>query len=310
MSAEFRLFARCPAKINLGLRVLGRREDGYHEIATLFQAIDLWDDLEARPSEGLELDCDDPAIPSDGSNLVLRAAKLLQSVRGLPGSGARLSLRKRIPSGGGLGGGSSDAAGALLLLARLWSVPAAAVDLAPLAAELGADVTFFLHGGTAIGSGRGERIEPVPFPGTLHLVLGFPPFRLVTAEVYAGLGARLTARRNDVSLPSLFPKYGSLNDFGAAVNDLEEAAFEGRPDLGLFRDALRSAGARPAMLSGSGSSVFGVFADAGTAGSARDAMAGEFREWRVITSKTVPGGVEIGEPPGEGVASKGARSWK
>ena len=167
---------RCPAKVNLVLRVLGRRADGYHELDTLFQAVDLWDSLSIRGSERLTLHTDDPKLPVDESNLVLRAALLLRERFGRANLGGRLELGKTIPVRGGLGGGSSDAAAALLLCNRFWGLGVPAETLAELAAELGADVPFFLTGGTARGRGRGDEIEPLTFPGAAPIVLGCPPF--------------------------------------------------------------------------------------------------------------------------------------
>jgi len=288
------LMARCPAKVNLRLNVLGRREDGYHELDTVFQAIDLWDELHIEPAEELSLDCDAPGIPVDGSNLVLRAAELLRASYPDRRLGARLTLRKRIPAQAGLGGGSSDGAGALLLCRRHWGLPLADSELAGLAARLGADVPFFLTGGTARGTGRGDRIEPQPFLGEVPLLLGLPPFGIPTSEVFSRLDARLTLPRNGVSLPVLSAhKWPEENDFRSAVNDLEGVVFELRPELARFRDALLRGGARSALLSGSGSAVFGLFGD----DHARDLAAGmlrdRFREWRLVGIRTVQGAAHV-----------------
>jgi 4-diphosphocytidyl-2-C-methyl-D-erythritol kinase len=247
----------CPAKVNLHLEVLGRRSDGFHELRTLFQTIDLWDFLDAEPDTDLSMTCDDPALPCDGSNLVLRAARRLRERLG-PGPGARLRLRKGIPAGGGLGGGSSDAAGALLLLDRLWEGGLPREALAELAAGVGSDCPFFLWGGTAIGTGRGERIEPLPPGPTRDLVLGFPPYGIPTAEVYRRFAA-LTPPAGGVTVPALLTKCSPVRDFGAARNDLERAVLEGWPELGAFRARLLVEGARLALVSGSGSTVFGLF---------------------------------------------------
>ncbi len=284
------LVARCPAKVNLSLRVIGRRDDGYHELHTIFQAIDLWDTIVAKRSRELSLVCDDPAVPVDASNLVLRAAASLRGLSPRAGSlGAALELRKRIPVGGGLGGGSSDAAGALLLLARLWSLPVGLETVESLAGSLGADVPFFLHGGTAIGSGRGDRIEPLPFGGPVPLVLGFPPFGIATREVYERFDAKLTPTGNDVRFDRFTAgKWPRGNDLNSDVNDLEEVVFAGWPELSAFRDALLRCGASRAHLSGSGSTVFGVFQGSDRAEVAQAALGSRFTGWRVLGTRSIP----------------------
>ena len=170
------------AKINLGLRVLGRRADGYHEIRTVFQTVTLHDTLTFEPAPGglLELACTDPTIPTDESNLILRAASLLRERYGVS-RGARTRLEKSIPAGGGLGGGSSDAAAALLALNRLWNLGAGARELSELGARVGADVPFFLTGGTALGTGTGADVEPLEDAPKMPLVIVTPGVRVATA---------------------------------------------------------------------------------------------------------------------------------
>jgi 4-diphosphocytidyl-2-C-methyl-D-erythritol kinase len=297
-----RLVAHCPAKVNLGLRVLGRRPDGYHEIVTVFQAIDLWDRLEAADAPALSLAVDDPSLPADESNLVLRAALLLR--RRIPeaaGRGANLRLAKRIPAGGGLGGGSSDAAGALSVLAALWKLELPLGALVAMAAELGSDVPFFLTGGTALGTGRGERLASLPPIPERLVVLGFPPFSLATAEVYRALGATLTPPGAGVTVTRLFVNFAERNDFASATNDLEAPAFGMRGELEEFREALSGLGAEVALLSGSGSTVFGLF----VAGTDVDAVAsrlrGDFPEWTLRVSRTVVSGVRVAAAEDEGI---------
>ena len=283
------LAVRCPAKINLGLRVLRRREDGFHEIVTLFQAIDLWDELSAVDDDALSLTVEGEPAPSDDTNLVVRAARLLGT-----GRGARLRLVKRIPVGAGLGGGSSDAAGALVLLSRLWGLSLDGRALAALGAELGSDVSFFLAGGTAIGTGRGERIEPLPPIGQRPVLLGHPPFALATAAVYAALGAALTPELDGVTVSRLFVKFAEGNDFALATNDLEAPAFAMRGELRSFRDALSRTGAEVALLSGSGSTVFGMYGAGTELTAIADELRGAFPGWRVRASRTIASGVVAG----------------
>lgn len=288
-----RLAAVCPAKINLSLLVLSRRDDGYHELDTVFQAIDLWDRLEIRPAPGLTLTCDQPGIPQDASNLVLRAATVLAAEFGVTPRGA-LRLEKAIPSEAGLGGGSSDAAAALLLCSRFWDLDPPPSTLAALGARIGADVPFFLVGGTARGTGRGDRIAVLePLPET-PLLLGIPPYGISTARVFAELGSRLTLPVNGVSFPRRFThKWQTDKDFSLARNDLETVVFAGWPELKDFRDALLGSGAARALLSGSGSTVFGTFADRALRDRAAERLARRFGDWRGIRTQTIGGGVRI-----------------
>jgi 4-diphosphocytidyl-2-C-methyl-D-erythritol kinase len=288
------LLARCPAKLNLSLRVLGCRDDGYHELDTLFQAIDLWDTIEARPGENLSLACDDPSLPVDGSNLVLAAVELLRREAGGSPPAAALTLRKEIPVQAGLGGGSSDAAGALLLFNELWQLNLGREELAGLAARLGADVPFFLYGGTARGLGRGDLIEPRESIGELLFLIGVPPFGISTATLFSELRARLTLPRNGVSLP-LFSahKWQEENDFHIAVNDLEALVFESWPELESFRNALWRVGASSALLSGSGSAVYGVFRDAGQLDEAAAKLRAGFEGWRLVRTRAIDGAAHV-----------------
>lgn len=293
------LAVRCPAKVNLALRVLGRRVDGFHELDTVFQAIDLWDEIEIRPSEQLEFHCDDPRLADPHSNLVPRAARRLAEAAGIARPSGALRLRKGIPVEAGLGGGSSDAAGALVLCARFWGCDGERRRLARIAAELGADVPFFLWGGTARGGGRGDRIRPLPFAGPLRLLLGQPPFGLATAEVFRRASARLTLPRIGVSLPALSShKWLQKNDFGFLGNDLEGVVFEGWPELERFRDALRAEGAQAALLSGSGSTVYGIFDNDEGIARAAGRLQDRFTGWRIVATRAVEGGVRPLEPGG------------
>jgi 4-diphosphocytidyl-2-C-methyl-D-erythritol kinase len=286
--ASSTLRARCPAKVNLSLRVLGRRDDGYHELDTVFQTVDLWDELEVGPAPRLALSCDDPELGVDGRNLVLRAAELLAAHSGSAPGGAQFVLRKRIPVQGGLGGGSSNAAAALRLAARFWGLAVAAETLTELACALGADVPFFLVGGTARGRGRGDRITPLtPLPETA-LLLGCPPYGIPTREVF---------ERASRALPLGDRRAGSEATVASTwewTNDLEPVVFERWPELRSFRAALEAAGARAALLSGSGSTVYGVFGDADEARRAARRLGPAFPGWRLVPTRTVQ--AAAGEP--------------
>lgn len=278
----------CPAKINKFLRILKKRDDGYHELLTIYQAIDLWDEIRVEEAPDLSLFCDAPGIPTDDSNLVLRAARTLAERTGITDRGARFLLTKNIPAGGGMGGGSSDAAGTLVALNHLWGLGMDRDDLAGIAASIGSDVPFFLYGGTAVGSGRGEIIDPLPFGGEVLLILGSPPFGIDTREVYDKVVSRLTLPMNSVSLSRLLTvKVPGGKDFGAAVNDLEAVVFDGWPQLRAFRDALVGRGARMALMSGSGSSVFGVFNDEQTRSDALRELRSQFGSWGLMRTRTI-----------------------
>ena len=285
--------ARCPAKVNLGLAVLGRRDDGFHDIATVFQAIALEDRLITVPASDLSLVCDDPSIPVDDRNLVIRIARALQErVPAARGRGAAFTLEKSIPAGAGLGGGSSDAAGALLLLDALWELGLDEATRREVAASVGSDVAFFLHGGRALGEGRGEILTPLAPGPELPVVLGTPREPLSTAAVYARV-ATLTPPDRGVTVSRFLVKLAEGNDFAHVENDLERAAFAMRPELVAFKSALSRQGAKPALLSGSGSSVFGMFADPGQAAEAAARLRSGFPDWTVRVTRTTPHGVRV-----------------
>lgn len=216
-----KLVAEAPAKINRELRVGKIRDDGYHEVFSRMVSIDLADRLTAEPADGLEFSCDDPAVPLGRDNLVVRAAQLLAERAGITPR-ARLHLEKRAPMGGGLGGGSADAGVTLLLLARLWNCQAQVRDALPeLAARLGSDVPFFLTGGEAQVTGRGEIVRSVPDGPVTALLLLVPPFPVPTAAVYRAYAGRGTLpARLDVSEPGR-QRYLGPNDLTPAVLQVE-----------------------------------------------------------------------------------------
>ena len=175
------------AKINWHLRVGGRRRDGFHELCTVFQTVDLHDTISFEEDDELSLACDDPNVPTDGSNLILKAAALLAERAGVA-KGSRIELQKRIPAPGGLGGGSSNAVTALLGLSRIWGLEPSPEDLREIAEKLGSDVPFFLIGGTAMATGRGEILEPLTDVDEQFLVLATPQIAVNTAQAFKSLG--------------------------------------------------------------------------------------------------------------------------
>ncbi|MFP4058503.1 MAG: 4-(cytidine 5'-diphospho)-2-C-methyl-D-erythritol kinase [Candidatus Brocadiia bacterium] len=252
---------RCPAKLNLFLEVLGRRPDGYHDIDTVMQAIDLYDELHIAPRAGpaLRLECDCAGLPSDERNLALRAAMALKEETGYPG-GARLRLTKRIPVGAGLGGGSSDAAGALVGLDRAWGLGLRDEGLRQLAARVGSDVAFFLRGGTARCTGRGEAVEPAAARLRARYALVCPPLSVSTAEVYKKLRFPLTPTGARASMLVQCLAQGDVEGLGATLyNRLEEPAFHLYPGLREGKSRLEATGLFAGVLmTGSGAALFGL----------------------------------------------------
>jgi len=278
------------AKVNLHLEVVRRRGDGYHELRTLFQTIDLADEIEIeRLGAGggeVRLEVLGADLPTDERNLAARAAREFLRAWGEPGEGVRIRLVKRIPAGGGLGGGSSNAAAVLLALAPLFGRPVAAEWLRETARRLGADVPFFLVGGTAIGLGRGDEIVPLPDPpgGALDLLLAIPPFAVATAEVFAALEPTVAPRAARAPIAALLagetprPLVELIGE-----NDLEAAAFRIRPELSALYTALESWGAIRVRLSGSGSTLFAYFGDPSAAHAASRALPPGVLSKRVAT---------------------------
>lgn len=281
---------RAFAKLNLGLEVLGSRADGYHELRTLFQTIDLADDLVLRPrARGVRVACDHPLVPRDGTNLAARAAEALRRYAGVR-QGVEIEIHKRIPVGGGLGGGSSNAAAVLLGLDRLWRLGLGPDGLQRLASRLGADVPFFLVGGTALGLARGDEVYPLRRQLRAHVVVVDPGVHVSTARVFARVDTRLTPREKSNSIFYFVSR--ELEGSGAfrfLRNDLEEAALEEAPALreqaGRIRAVLLREGASLAALSGSGSSYFGLFENARKAQRASAALHAEGR--RALVGRTL-----------------------
>jgi len=263
---------RALAKINLDLRVLGRRSDGYHELRTIFQTISLADriDISFTPARRTGIELEDPlAIPG---NLVTRAAEMSLDAMRLTGR-VEMRLEKRIPMGAGLGGGSSDAAAVLLALPALAGRVLGLAALYDIAQQLGSDVPFFLLGGTAAGIGRGSEVFPLPDAPSRRGVLVTPPVHVSTAQAYHDLSPRLTtefAQNKIFSFQSLASGGGV-----SAANDFEAVVFERHPGLALLKKRLVRAGAGDALMTGSGSALFGLFADGNRASRAIDQLRDE-----------------------------------
>ena len=249
---------RASAKVNLVLEVLGKRPDGYHELSTVMQAVDLFDRLTVEAAATITLETSEPALPTDDRNLVVRAARLLQEAAGIK-AGARIVLDKRIPLAAGLGGGSSDAAATLLGLNRLWGLRWRRERLVELAVKLGMDVPFFLGRGRALGTSRGEVLSALPGVGGYALVLVNPGMGLSTQEVYGRVppGWRAESDGTRRMLDAL-KKRNVVRVAGALTNHLEHWVEPAMPVIGRMKAALLAAGALGAAMSGSGPTVFGL----------------------------------------------------
>jgi 4-diphosphocytidyl-2-C-methyl-D-erythritol kinase len=260
MRPPTRLVARAHAKVNLDLRVLGSRADGFHELRTVFQTIALHDTLLCVDKPGpFTLKCRASGVPLDDSNLVWRAATGLWKALGRGGDprDAVVTIHKVIPMQSGLGGGSADAAAALLALGRLWG-GAPVTLLREVASDIGADVAFFLSGGTALGLGRGEEVYPLVDLPPHWIVIVRPPFGVSTAEAYAWYDEDRTAGLKETRelqmLPVPWPTRAAQ-----MINDLEPPVVRRHPEIVVLKAALRDAGALASAMSGSGSAVFGLF---------------------------------------------------
>lgn len=248
------------AKINLYLEILGKRDDGFHELCTVFQTISLCDYLTFEESEELSLTCDVESVPTDETNLIIKAANILKEKFGVK-KGAKIHLEKRIPSPGGLGGGSSDCAVALLGLAKLWDLEISLEKLVEIGANLGSDVPFFFYGGTALGTGRGTEIKPLEDIEETKILLVTPNENVATGEAFARLNAQRLTNASEKSKFIVCCEVGNRFNLqqNKLKNDFEKSVFEIKPEIKRVKDRLIQTGAKNALLSGSGASVFGIF---------------------------------------------------
>jgi 4-diphosphocytidyl-2-C-methyl-D-erythritol kinase len=279
---------RAHAKINLDLRVLGTRPDGFHELRTVFQAIALHDTITCVPREGpFAIECATPGVPLDGSNLVWRAAEALWRALRRAGTvrDVMVRLEKRIPLQSGLGGGSADAAATLVGLVRAWRITVKPAQLTDVAATLGADVPFFLAGGTALGLGRGDEIYPLADLPRHWVVLLVPGFGVSTGDAYGWYDeeralTRGPSMREPQHVPGPWPSRAAQ-----MINDLEAPIARHHPEIDQMKAALRRTGAVAAAMSGSGSAVFGLFQKQRDAVAAVDRLASS--GWRVLLTQSL-----------------------
>jgi len=248
---------KAPAKINLYLRVMSKREDGYHNIESLMQAVDIYDEITLEKSDTIELICNDPSLPVDESNLAIKAATKLQNRLYFPG--VKIHLIKNIPSGAGLGGGSSDAAFVLRGLLKLYNLNLSMSELFEIGVSVGSDVPFFLSRGQAIVRGKGEIVEPVVLPLTYSIVVAYPPFSISTPEMFSMVKLNLTNEEIYSLLPKKIDVSRLMRSCSEFRNDLEQIAISKYPDLSDLKRSLLGTGAFFVSMTGSGSSLFGLF---------------------------------------------------
>ena len=276
------------AKINLRLEVIGKRSDGFHDLCTIFQTVSLRDTITfAALNEGDVLTCSDPAVPTAENNLIIRAAQALRERYRIT-KGMRVHLEKQIPSPGGLGGGSSNAAVTLLALRRLWDISASDAELHDIAAELGSDVPFFLVGGTALGIGRGTELSELPDFKCESMLLVTPDVDVSTREAFNGLNVQSLTNPESKRILQICRFEAESRGFAhsAMKNDFEESVFTQHPEVRRVKETLISLGAGQALLSGSGASVFGLFDRKETRQAAMKALDNEIN-WRKFAVATI-----------------------
>jgi len=255
---------RSNAKVNLCLRITGRRADGYHTLSSIFQEIDLHDLLTFTPAADYSLSCDNPQIACDRTNLCTRAYKAMQQIANSP-SNWHIHLEKRIPIGAGLGGGSSNAATVIKFLNQVWQLNRSESELLQITTRLGADVAFFIRGKTQLAEGIGEQLVPITLPEDFIFLLICPPIQVSTRWAYQQFN--LTKKKEGYKFRRLFES-GRIR-WELFENQFETVVFPAYPEIGIIKNQLLQKGALYAGLSGSGSTMFGIFKDRHCAASAR-----------------------------------------
>lgn len=279
------LTLKAPAKINLCLAVLGKRPDGYHEVEMLMQMVGLYDEVRvSRTGPGISVECDVPAVPSGRNNIAYRAAAEMLKLAG-GAHGLKIKITKRIPVAAGLGGGSSDAAAVLAAADRLLGLGLGPDRLSEIGARLGMDVPFFLHGPTAVARGRGEVLTPLPPLPNLRLLLINPGFETSTAWVYNNLRLGLTKKAGCNKIHRL--TVGNIAE--SLRNDLETVTQAAHPVIAEIKQELLANGARGALMSGSGPTVYGIFSSEDARQRAAERL--DRRGWLLYPAETLT------EPP-------------
>ena len=274
-----------PAKVNLFLRILAKEESGYHQIETLYSAVDFCDEIVLHRTErGVSVEVVGPSVGPEDENLAYRAADVLLDAAGVT-TGVHVCLTKNIPVGAGLGGGSSDAGATLRALNMLLGEPFSGSALLQIAGRLGADVPFFASGaGGTLAWGRGERLLPIPGAPVLPVLLALPSLHISTSEAYKYLSVPERIAPESLDLDTL----GRPETLAVlAVNDFEATVFERHPELGKLREALHEVGALTARLSGSGAALFGLFGDREAADRARASLSTSWADVRFVVTETL-----------------------
>jgi len=247
------------AKINLGLRVVGKRPDGYHNLESIFQEISLCDEIVFEEWDRLVIETDHPTLAVDEYNLCHRAYRLLADEYGLK-KGVKIIIKKKIPLGAGLGGGSSNAATSLKALAEIFQLDLTVSRFLKLATRLGSDVPFFILGKTALVKGRGEVVIPISFLQDYQICLVYPGFQISTAQIFSNFEMGLTKYQGNIKFEAVIFKIRSLEELNNYLfNDLESIVTRRYPEIKNIKRVLQNSGARFVSLSGSGSTVYGLF---------------------------------------------------
>ncbi len=272
------------AKINLGLRIVSKRNDGFHNIETVFQQIDLCDDIRIRLTRKPEVTIQGVAncIPQDKKNICFQSVKYLQEVSGIR-SGVDILIDKRIPVGAGLGGGSSNAAAVLKGLIQLWELNLTEEELFSIARQIGADVPFFLKGGSALATGIGDELTSLELPADYYCLLVYPNIEISSRWAYKNFNFSLTKRKKSIKLPHIFSNVLDIAKFrGVVRNDFEEVVFQKFPELGTIKKIFYRNEAHFACMSGSGSTIFGLFK---SEKKAREILKSNFQPYQVFLTK-------------------------
>jgi 4-diphosphocytidyl-2-C-methyl-D-erythritol kinase len=286
-----KLVVKSPAKINLFLEILRKREDGYHQIRSLMQAVDLCDELNLEKREkGVKISCDHPDCPADQTNLAFQAAGLLLEEKKI-NAGVSIKIKKRIPISAGLGGGSSNAAAALKGVNLLFEPTLPDKRLHHLASRIGSDVPFFLYSGQALVEGRGEKVKSCTLFKDYWLVLACPNVKVSTRWAYRNVKISLTKRRKGLNFENLEDRLGFFEALPHFENDLEEVVSRNYPVIGRIKNNLENSGAVKSSMSGSGPTVYGVFDQKPQAEEVtRKLLRGD---WQVFLTQPIPGNIQV-----------------
>ncbi|MGE4384243.1 MAG: 4-(cytidine 5'-diphospho)-2-C-methyl-D-erythritol kinase [Endomicrobiaceae bacterium] len=252
------MIIQAPAKINLYLEIINKRNDGYHNIESIMHTVSLFDIIEFKPSENIELYCSDKTLPTDKTNLIYKTAVKFKEKYNIP-KGITINLTKNIPMGAGLGGGSSDAAATIIALNEIWDIHAGKQELETFASTIGADVPFFLTGGTAKISGIGDIVEKIPCTNKYFFVLVKPMFGVSTVHAYSKINFPLTNQRKINKITQVLKNntFSKDNFKNVVFNRFEEFIFDEYPEISKIKNVLQNLGC-VSLMSGSGATVFGL----------------------------------------------------